>query len=41
MNKIEKEKVILIIDDDRNTYKEKYKIDFSEEKFLHYFEIYI
>jgi hypothetical protein len=31
LSKIEKEKVILISDDDRDTYKEKYKINFDEE----------
>jgi hypothetical protein len=31
LNKFEKEKIIHISNDDRNTYKEKYKIDFSEE----------
>jgi hypothetical protein len=30
-SKIEKEKIILISDDDRNTYKKKHKINFSEE----------
>jgi hypothetical protein len=30
LSKIEKEKVILISDDDRDTYKEKYKIDYNE-----------
>jgi hypothetical protein len=31
LSKIEKEKVILISDDDRNTYKEKWKINFNEK----------
>jgi hypothetical protein len=31
LNTIEKEKVILISDDDRDTYKEKYKINFNEK----------
>jgi hypothetical protein len=41
LNKIEKEKIILISDDDRYTYKEKYKINFNKNIFTLLRDLYI